>query len=112
MKKEQAMQNGYQFSGVYSWDKDEVKARIKEERKKGNKAILVTVPPNKLSRGHHGTGYSMYIIKSDENVKAEKILKIKSDIVNLEEMLKKKRLEATELEKRITTLYSELNTVT
>ena len=69
MKEKQAIEKGYRFSGVYSHDKEEVKNRIAEEKVKGNKAVLVNKPPSRYSRGHHGMGYSMYVIESEENKK-------------------------------------------
>lgn len=60
MNKKQAESKGYRFTGVYESDKEKVIARRDELKQKGYKAIVVTVPPNKLSRGFHGDGYSLY----------------------------------------------------
>lgn len=60
MNKQSAEQKGLQFTGIYSWKKDEVKTRLEEIRSKGYKAYLCNVPPDPLSRGHHGMGYSVY----------------------------------------------------
>ncbi len=71
MNERQAMKLGYVFSGNFSWDKEEMKLRAKELRVLGNKAVVVTIPPNPLSRSHHGTGYSVYWIQSEANRAAE-----------------------------------------
>ena len=55
----EAIERGYEFTGIYSHDKAEVKNRQNEYT--GYKTLLVNVPPNKLSRGHHGMGYSVYV---------------------------------------------------
>ena len=62
MNERKAREEGLSFTGIYSHDKNEVKERIVKERKERPKAriVLATVPPDKLSRGHHGTGYSAY----------------------------------------------------
>ena len=65
MNKHTAESKGCDFTGGYSWDKDEVQKRLYEYRKKypDCKFYLVSEPPNPLSRGHHGTGYSVYACK-------------------------------------------------
>ena len=40
------IEKGYKYTGVYSHDKEEVKQRAKEERKKGNFAQVVRIPSN------------------------------------------------------------------
>lgn len=71
MNERQAEKAGYSFTGSFSWDKEEMKQRAKELRDKGNKAIVVNCPPNPLSRGHHGMGYSVYWIQSEANREVE-----------------------------------------
>jgi hypothetical protein len=61
MNEKQAMEKGYGFTGAYSHDKDEMKTRLEEYKKVGYKGAVVSIPPNPLSRGHHGMGYSVYI---------------------------------------------------
>jgi hypothetical protein len=111
MNEKQAEARGYSFTGIYSHDKEEVKSRIAEERKKGNKALLVNVPPSKYSRGHHGMGYSAYILKSPENIKAEKIERQKRTISNIEFELKRKRAKILKLETQLIAEYAVLNTL-
>ena len=101
MNKKTAEQKGYTFTGVYSHDKEEVKVRIIEEKKKGNKAVLVNVPPSPYSRGHHGMGYSMYIIKSKENIRIEKIKNLEIEINRIEYELKKKKEEMINLDSEL-----------
>lgn len=71
MNERQAEKAGYSFYGAFSWDKEEMKYAAQGLRAKGNKAIVVNVPPNPLSRGNHGMGYSVYWIQSETNAKAE-----------------------------------------
>jgi len=63
MTKLQAIQQGLSFTGSYSHDKEEQKFNAGEIRKQGYRAVVVNVPPDKLSRGHHGMGYSVYAEK-------------------------------------------------
>jgi hypothetical protein len=56
----QAENKGYMFTGDFSHDKEEIKDRAEKIRKDGYKAMVVSKPPDPLSRGHHGTGYSVY----------------------------------------------------
>lgn len=62
MKEREAEQQGLSFTGIYSSDKEVVKARIAQLREEHPDAriILVRVPHNKLSRGHGNGGYSAY----------------------------------------------------
>ena len=68
MTERQARQQGYSFHGAYDHDKDVIKRRAAELRAQGNKAVVVNVPPNPLSRGYHGMGYSVYWIESEANI--------------------------------------------
>ena len=52
--------NGYGFTGFYTYDKEEAKMEVKKERKKGNYATILKVVPSKYSRGGGLTGYSIY----------------------------------------------------
>jgi hypothetical protein len=63
MNEVQARQEGLSFTGHYSHDKEEVKANAKKIRDQGFNARVVNIPPNPLSRGHHGMGYSVYADK-------------------------------------------------
>lgn len=62
MNEQQAHAQGLHFTGIYSSDKEEVKTRIANDRKKYSKAriVLVNVPHSKLSRSGPGMGYSAY----------------------------------------------------
>ena len=71
MNKRQAEEKGYEFSGIYTRDTEEAKIKAKEERAKGNKAIVVFEPSNKLSRGGGCGGFSVYIITSETNKQQE-----------------------------------------
>ena len=76
MNKRQAMEKGYQSTGVYSHDKEEVKTRITREKAEGNRAVLVPVPASPLSRGHSGGGWAMWRIESADN-KIARLIAIK-----------------------------------
>ncbi len=71
MNEKQAVQKGYVFTGAYSHDKEEMKARAAAERAKGNKACVMDVPASPLSRGSRGMGYSVYFIESEANKQAQ-----------------------------------------
>ena len=62
MTEQRAEEEGLSFTGIYSSDKEKVKARIKEERKERPKAriVLVWSPSSKLSRGSCSGGWSAY----------------------------------------------------
>jgi hypothetical protein len=90
MTKRQASANGYVFLGAYSHNKEEMKERAKRERAKGNKAVVVNVPPSKYSRGSRGMGYSVYFIESEANKK-------KRTRENLELKIAGKKLELDRL---------------
>jgi hypothetical protein len=80
MTEKQASINGYEFTGHYSHDKENQKNEAKKIRKLGFKACVVSIPPNKYSRGHHGTGYSVYAEKKyfDEKVKKDLLKRLES----------------------------------
>ena len=61
MNKKTAQLKGLIFTGHYDWDRPKISQIAKDLRKEGYKAYVVTVPKNPLSRGHHGTGYSVYV---------------------------------------------------
>jgi phage shock protein A len=59
MTERDAIKKGYSYTGIWerSWEKDKVKARAKELRDAGNKAVMIP----------RGTGISVYWIESDAN---------------------------------------------
>ena len=65
MNGQQAIASGYHFTGAYerSYNKEKLQEQIKEIRKSGYKAIIVTIPDSPLSRGSIGKGYSIYAEK-------------------------------------------------
>jgi len=67
MNERAALEEGYHFTGIYTSNKEEAKTKAKELRVNGNKAMVVTVPPSKYSRGYHGDGYSVYLKETEEN---------------------------------------------
>lgn len=83
MDERQAREKGYGYTGIYGRDKDVIKERAEQEKAKGNKVIVVTVPDSKLSRGGGGDGYSVYVIKSEANKKEEKIASLKQQLAHL-----------------------------
>lgn len=61
MYRKQAEEKGYSSTGYYN----RIKERLQEDlnnnfKSKGYKAIIVTIPDSKLSRGPIGTGYSIF----------------------------------------------------
>jgi hypothetical protein len=57
MNEKKAIEEGYNFTGSYSHDKEEMKSKAKEIRNEGFAAVVVT---SLLSRGSHGMGYSVF----------------------------------------------------
>jgi hypothetical protein len=103
MTKKQAEQAGYSFHGAYDHNKEKIKERAAQLRKEGNKAIVITEKPDRLSRGHRGDGYSVYWIESDANVAARKAIYLanrKQQLMN----------EKAKLLARIEEIEAELNT--
>jgi len=90
MNERRAEEMGYSFHGAYSHDKEEMKLRAKELRDSGNKAVVVNIPPNPLSRGHHGMGYSVYWIESSKNAEARRKAQIEDYKLSLK--LERKKL--------------------
>ena len=79
MNERQAQQEGLNFTGIYSFNKDEVKNRITDIRREFPKAriVLVNVPHSKLSRSGPGMGYSAY---ADEVYRAYETIKSAGDV--------------------------------
>ena len=69
MNKREAEKQGLNFTGIYSFSKEEVKERIAKVRKDKPKARIVMIwePSSKLSRGSHSGGWSAY---ADEKYRA------------------------------------------
>lgn len=67
MNEAQARSLGYRHHGAFGRNKEDIKARAKELRSLGNKAIVVNITAPPYSRGHHGMGYGIYWIESEEN---------------------------------------------
>ena len=106
MNEKQAREAGYLFAGHYSHYKEEVKEEAKKIRQQGNKAIVVNVPPSNYSRSHHGMGYSVYWIESEENktirLAKEKERKISSLKCDKERLME----EIQELDKKLEELIN------
>ena len=68
-----ARQAGMDFTGIYSWSIEEVKAAVAKMRKAMPlaKIVIVRTPASKLSRSGSGGGWSAY---GDETVQAYKVL--------------------------------------
>ena len=111
MNRKQAEEKGYSSTGVYSKDREVIKLAVKEEKKKGNKAVTVSIPPNKYSRGHHGTSHSMFVMKSAENIKKDKIGNCQRRIERVKNDLDRKRQEVKDLEIDLVKMYTELNNI-
>lgn len=63
MNENNARERGYSYTGISDWRREDVKERLAGLREKGYKALFVTTPPNPLSRGSHGSMYSVYAEK-------------------------------------------------
>lgn len=59
MNTNQALKRGYEFTGIYTRNKEEAKLRAKKERQKGSRACVVT--DTYKGRIYSTTGYSVYI---------------------------------------------------
>jgi hypothetical protein len=62
MTEQKAREKGLEFTGHYERSSDDIDIKISALRKQypDCKFYVVTVPPNPLSRGYHGNGYSIY----------------------------------------------------
>lgn len=101
MNKLQAEKAGYVFHGAYGRYKDEIKERAKKLRALGNKAIVVTVPDSKYSRGPRGCGYSVYWIESEANKNARKAEERKNKIMRLKRELADAQAEVERIEEEL-----------
>jgi len=77
MNKNTAARRGYEHTGHFAWgyERETLKPKLEEYRKAGYKAIIVSIPPDPLSRGHHGTSYAIMVeprYAVDQRVKAAK----------------------------------------
>jgi len=113
MTETNAKKEGLHFTGIYSWDKEEVKNRIKDEKEKYPKARirLVNSPPSRLSRGHHGMGYSAY---ADEIYSAYQTIeqyepRIKNHASHIAEIKKRHAEELAKEEKTYTEIIERFN---
>lgn len=73
MNERRAKEAGYTFTGIYSWNKEEVKKRATELRAKGNRVMVVHSPGSKYARGGSGGGWSAYWIESEANAQERKL---------------------------------------
>lgn len=97
MTEKQAIDEGYSFTGHYSYCKDDMMLCRDLIQKQGNKAIVVPIPPPLSIKIVMGItipgrmGYSIYWKESDENraarikyIKATKVSKLRDKKLNLE----------------------------
>jgi len=104
MNARQAQDAGYVFTGIYSWDHKEVKARAAELRKQGNKALTIYEPASKYSRSSSGGGYSVYWIESEKNKAIRLDASRKRQIENLKRQAQELRNQLAEVELHISEL--------
>lgn len=90
MNKAQAKQQGLQFHGTYERNKELLKPRAAELRKRGYRAVIVTIPRDKYSRGHGGPGYSIYVDESYFN--DQRIVHLQDDIGRYE--IRRRKIES------------------
>lgn len=88
INKQQAFAKGFQFTGVYDYDRDKVKARRNDPEFKGYKTMVVDIPHSPLSRGGSGKGYSLFAedkyftdkrAKQDEEKSARELALMKTE---------------------------------
>jgi hypothetical protein len=100
MNERQARQEG--FSYTYGGrTHEEIKETAAKLRREGNRAIMVWVPPNPLSRGYDCGHYSVYWIESDSN----RAKRIHGENLRKLESLKQKYKELTD---ELVAMYSEI----
>ena len=61
MNEKTAKEKGYEFTGIYSFNKGEVMPRLAAIKAKGYKAVVAFVPGDPLSRCHRSGGYSVMV---------------------------------------------------
>lgn len=86
---------GYRFAGIYTTDREEAKQRAAEERAKGNRARVVE------RRGRRMAGYSVYVKKSEENVRKEAIKALERNVSRLKGEVVKKTDELADLKHKL-----------
>jgi hypothetical protein len=60
MKETHAEQKGFQFTGIYGRNKEEIKLKLNKIIRDGYQAMLCIVPDSLLSRGAVGVGFSIF----------------------------------------------------
>jgi len=60
MNEQQARNKGYSFTGHYQRTKETIMNNLNQLRDTGYKAVIVTEPDSKYSRGTRGKGYALY----------------------------------------------------
>jgi hypothetical protein len=103
-----ALQDGYTRQGAYSWNNEEMKQRAAELRKRGNKAKVIYIPADPLSRSGGG-GYAVMWIESEvnkaERIRVDKLRRLNQKIATRDRM--KAELDALQVE--IDALAAEVN---
>jgi archaeosine-15-forming tRNA-guanine transglycosylase len=107
LNESQARQQGYDFTGHYDTDRGKMTQRAAELRREGNKAVVVSVPRNPLSRGTHATGYSVYWIESDVNREKRLYTLREQKIARLSAERDARLREAVELDEQIAAVRAE-----
>ena len=108
MNEKQAIQSGYDYTGLFSYNKEEMKAEAAKLRQIGNKAVVVTIPPNKYSRGHHGTGYSVYWMECPANIAIRKLQEKNQKMNQLRNALADLERKADEIRNQMEALKIEI----
>lgn len=60
MKEQTALNKGYIRTGMYARSQEKVQERLKEIKAQGYKAVIVTIPDSKYSRGIISEGYCIF----------------------------------------------------
>ncbi|MBU2685770.1 MAG: hypothetical protein KKF27_21225 [Gammaproteobacteria bacterium] len=89
-QEQKAREEGYESTGHFGYDKEMIKAKAEKERKDGYLAKVVAIPPHPYSRGHHGTGYSVFKKPTEKKLKELAELKLAKETKKQEDIQKVK----------------------
>jgi phage shock protein A len=100
MTEQEAIKKGYSYTGIWerSWEKDKVKARAKELRQQGNKAVMIP----------RGTGISVYWIESPANKAARKLEQAERDVACVRNSLEQAKYVVEQCQKELASAEERL----
>ncbi len=104
MNEQQARNRGYSFSGCYEWSKEKLAEKLESYKDEGYKAVIVTVPDSKYSRGIPETGYAIYIEHKFFSTREKKDLSERLRLIE-----NRKSLALKEYQKQLKDIDNEAN---